>query len=92
VHEITQTLTVMTSISVGLKARKGAYIHDYITYVHTLHRYVHIYIHIFNFDQSLEYTGIGYKACHKINLTEGNEQSLNKLASHEHKYGQKPHT
>jgi hypothetical protein len=82
----------MTRISVGLKARKGVCIHDYITYIHTLHRYIHIYRHIFNFDQSSEYIGIGYAACHKINLTEGNQQSLNKPASHEHKYGQKPHT
>jgi hypothetical protein len=65
----------MTSISVGLNAKKGAYIHDYITYI-ILHRYIHTYVHIFNFDQSSEYIGIGYEACHKINLIESNQQSL----------------
>jgi hypothetical protein len=65
----------------------------YMITLHTYyHRYIPIYIHIFNFDQSSEDIGIGYEACHKINLIEGNQQSLNKPDAHGHKYAQKHRT
>jgi hypothetical protein len=65
-HEITHTLTVLRSISVSHNAGWGAYTHDYIAQIRT-HTYIHIHtnINIFNFDQSFEYIGRGYKAHHK---------------------------
>lgn len=54
----------------------------------SIHPHMHTKIH---FHQSLEHIGNGYRAHHKSNLTEEEQRSHNKPASHEHRYGQNPH-
>jgi len=65
------------------------------TYIQTyIHTYMHTYIHTYEIHchQSLEHTGMGYKAHHKNKSDWRQSVVTHQPASREHTYGEKPHT